>query len=162
MRPVHPQRAAPQPRRRNQRQEAIAVSARAPSGASLRLIWALLLVAACASVPGEARSPTSAGNSDRPGVAVYALSRGTGVPAATRAALERARALLEEERRKGVARSVERSRIGLEGETRLCAEFNDAASAQAVFNRLRKLTAGVDLLNVTMEPCGWGQRDRRP
>ena len=131
--------------------------ARITCGTAPLATCALVLAAACTSVSGEARDPASGAGTDRPGVAVYALSRGTGVPAATRAALERARVLLEEERRAGVVLSLERTRIGLEGETRLCAECKDTASAKALFARLREVTAGVELLNVTMEPCRRGR-----
>jgi hypothetical protein len=92
--------------------------------------------------PGAARS-----------VAVYALSRGKGVPPATRETYKKARALLQDlEREKRVAR-IEETRIGLEGETRLCAEFPDDRTARETIEKLHALSRDVDLLNVVEEPC---------
>ena len=86
-------------------------------------------------------------------VAVYALSRGKGVPDATRAAREKARALLQQWRDEKRVLDIQETRIGIEGERRLCATFateQDAAEAAA---RLRELGAGVELFNVALEPC---------
>jgi hypothetical protein len=87
------------------------------------------------------------------GIAVYALSRGAGVPRETRDALRRARELFEQDRRLQSVRRIETSRIGIEGETRICAQFSDHAAQQAALARLRAMLAGVDLLNVVEEPC---------
>ena len=86
-------------------------------------------------------------------VAVYALSRGKGVPPATREAFGKARELLEQLAREKRAVRVETSRIGLEGETRVCAEFEDARTARETIERLRGLARDVELLNVVEEPC---------
>jgi hypothetical protein len=87
------------------------------------------------------------------GVALYALSRGKGVPEPTRDALRRASRLLEDLRREGRVVRLEESRIGIEGETRVCAEFADAESARQALERIRSLAQGVELLNVVEEPC---------
>lgn len=107
----------------------------------------LVAAASCATPPEAAPS------SDAHSVAIEALSRGSGVPAATRAAYERARGLLEEGQRTGTVVSVAEARIGLEGERRLCARFRDAASAEAALVRLRALSDGVELLDVRAGPC---------
>jgi hypothetical protein len=84
---------------------------------------------------------------------VYALSKGKGVPEKTRQALQQIRALLEDAQRQGNVVQLKQTRIGLEGETRLCAEFSSATVAQELFEQSRKLSAGIELLNVVMEPC---------
>jgi hypothetical protein len=89
-------------------------------------------------------------------VAVYALSRGQGVPSTTRLTYQKARALLQElEREKRVAR-LEETRVGLEGELRLCAEFTNDRSAHEAIERLHAMARDVDLLNVVEEPCRKG------
>jgi hypothetical protein len=90
----------------------------------------------------------------RTSFAVYALSRGQGVPELTRAALNRARAVLQEAHHGGVVVRLVEQRIGLEGETRLCAEFQDDLAAGEVLAQLKTLTRGVELLNLVVEPCG--------
>ena len=47
-----------------------------------------------------------------------------------------------------------KERIGLEGETRLCATFADEGVAEEALARVRRLVSGVDLVNLTEEPCG--------
>ena len=87
------------------------------------------------------------------GISIYALSRGTGVPEEARKILEEVRILLKEAQDQGtVTRLVDR-RIGLEGETQLCAEFSDAHASQNIVSQIRKISEGVDLLNVKPEPC---------
>jgi hypothetical protein len=86
-------------------------------------------------------------------VAVYALSRGNGMPDATRAALQRARGVLEEARQRGAVRRIDEQRIGLEGETRLCAEIAEQSVANALLDDLEHATGGVDLINLAAEPC---------
>ena len=85
--------------------------------------------------------------------AVYALSRGAGVPTQTRTAFRAIRQLLEELRAQGKVRRMSSQRIGLEGETRLCAEFADEVTASAALAKVKQRAAGVELLNVMVEPC---------
>ena len=87
------------------------------------------------------------------GVAVFALSRGAGVPEATRAALERARALFEAARSEGRVLRIEETRIGLEGETRLCAVARDPEAAEDLMAQLKSTAEGAELFNVVAEPC---------
>jgi hypothetical protein len=84
---------------------------------------------------------------------VYALSKGKGVPERTRQVFQHIRALLEDAQRQGKVVQLKQSRIGLEGETRLCVECSSAAVAQELFEKIRQLSADIDLLNVVIEPC---------
>jgi hypothetical protein len=81
------------------------------------------------------------------------LSRGKGVPDDTRAAWKDIRALLEQRRATYAVTDLRTQRIGLEGETRLCAEFRNAKDAQAALAEVRQRAAGVDLLDVSEAPC---------
>jgi hypothetical protein len=84
---------------------------------------------------------------------VYALSRGKGVPERTRQVFQQARTLLEDARQKGKVVQLKQTRIGLEGETRLCVECSSSIVAQDLFDQIIELGKGVELLNVVMEPC---------
>ena len=88
--------------------------------------------------------------------AVYALSRGKGVPREARDALARVREVLEADRGRGVRVSVETTRIGLEGETRVCATYADPQDASQAYQRAQALVKGVDLVNLVAEPCESG------
>lgn len=110
----------------------------------------LLITAACATVDPVADTSHAAADAS---FAVYALSRGKGVPERTRAVFQEAGRMLEDVKRRGRVVQLEQTRIGLEGETRLCAEFADAATARDLFDRIRQLAEGVELLNVVLEPC---------
>ncbi|HVR72305.1 MAG TPA: hypothetical protein VMT87_15800 [Vicinamibacteria bacterium] len=87
---------------------------------------------------------------------MYALSRGKGVPREAREALGKVRALVEADRARGVSVRLESARIGLEGETRLCAEYEDAAAAARAYARASALVEGVDLVNLVAGPCASG------
>lgn len=89
-------------------------------------------------------------------VAVYVLSRGQGVPDATRAARDQARALLRKLHEEKLALALEETPIGLEGERRICATFATAKDAEAAAERLRAIAAKVELFNVVLEPCAKG------
>lgn len=84
---------------------------------------------------------------------VTMLSRGKGVPDEARAAYADARAWLEQQRDAGIVTAMRAQRIGLEGETRLCAEFRSEPEARAALDELRKRVAGVDLLDASLAPC---------
>ena len=85
--------------------------------------------------------------------ALYALSRGKGVPDTTRNALNRIRNKLEQAENKGGIMHIHQSRIGIEGEFRLCVEFNDAQSRTAMLTKIRELIKNVELLNLKIEAC---------
>jgi hypothetical protein len=84
---------------------------------------------------------------------VYALSRGKGVPDEARRVLDRARQILKQGQEQGEVKRLVDRRIGLEGETRLCAEFADETVADRFFHQLDRLSLGVDLVNTTKESC---------
>jgi len=121
--------------------------------APLRLLFAALGVTAAVGACAGADVPAPASNSKDMSFAVYALSRGKGVPERTRVVLQDARALLEAARKTGKAVRVTQERIGIEGEQRLCAEFKDAAAADEMLARIQQLATGVELLNIVREPC---------
>lgn len=84
---------------------------------------------------------------------VYALSRGKGVPDEARGVLDDARRVLKQGQEQGEVKRLVDRRIGLEGETRLCAEFSDEQVADRFFNQLHRLSLGVDLVNIKKETC---------
>jgi hypothetical protein len=117
------------------------------------LLGAWTAAAGCAAAtprPGDvAQAPRAA----PPSFAVYALSRGRGVPDATRSAWQTLWEMLEAARRDGAVATLRQTRIGLEGEVRLCAEFSDSRRAQEMLARAREMATRVELLNVVEEPC---------
>ena len=85
---------------------------------------------------------------------VLVLSRGKGVPPGARAALRSVREMIQRETRQGVVVNVEESRIGLEGETRLCIEVEDREVAHRILKKVRDLEKEVDLFRVVEKACG--------
>lgn len=117
-----------------------------------------------AASPPPARRPVVAmqqapAASDAPPrtLAVYTLSRGKGVPDEARATLKEIRALLDAARNDGRVTDMASTRIGIEGETRLCVEFRDAAAADALGAEVRAAARDVELLNVVEERCPDGE-----
>ena len=84
---------------------------------------------------------------------VYALSRGAGVPEEARRALSAVAALVEEQRENGIAVAMERTRLGLEGEFRLCIEYEEQDAAAEAWLRIQAIVEGVDLVNLAAESC---------
>ena len=103
--------------------------------------------------PAGAKDEMQAAETSTAEFAVYALSRGKGVPERTRGALRRANTLLEGAKRRGEVIRLKEARIGLEGETRLCVEAKDVAAARALLRELRAIGENVELFNVVVEPC---------
>lgn len=87
------------------------------------------------------------------GVAIYGLSRGKGVPETTRRVLQDVRALAETGKHQGTVREWRQTRIGLEGETRVCVDLRDAPAKQDFMRQLHEIVQGIDLINVVEEPC---------
>lgn len=119
---------------------------------------AIAVLAIGAVLLGCAKAPRAVAAEQQPAassksVALYALSKGKGVPEPTREALRSARDLLQGLQREDKVSRFEETRIGLEGETRLCVELKDARTAQQVIERLRALAGEVELMNVKEEPC---------
>jgi hypothetical protein len=126
----------------------------APRGRRL-VVAALLLIATASACAGDTVTDRPAAASfEARSFALYALSRGKGVPQGARAALDQARSMLEDLQARGADLTLTQERIGLEGETRLCATFADASLAEETLERIRRLVSGVDLVNLTEEPCG--------
>jgi hypothetical protein len=122
-----------------------------PRGIFLALAMPILLIkvgVGCAEIKtSEGLDPMAWG------VSVYALSRGKGVPDEARQVLDQARQELKNGQEQGeVTRLIER-RIGLEGETRLCAEFVNEAVAERFFLQLNQLSYGVELVNIHRGMC---------
>jgi hypothetical protein len=85
--------------------------------------------------------------------ALYVLSRGKGVPDEAWEALGEVRELAEADREKGIAVTIRVERIGLEGERRLCIEYEDADGARRTYERARAVVEGVDLTRLVVERC---------
>lgn len=115
-----------------------------------------LAVAAMLALAVPSPAPADGGAHSQPfvpHVALYVLSRGQGVPEEARQVLEQARERFSTLEDSGAVIRIDERRIGLEGETRLCAEFADEADARREHGWLEQLAAGVDLVNLAFEPC---------
>ncbi|HYC62058.1 MAG TPA: hypothetical protein VEK79_21075 [Thermoanaerobaculia bacterium] len=88
-----------------------------------------------------------------PSFAVYALSRGKGVPAEAREALRRVAELAEEQQRRGVKVKITTTRMGIEGETRVCVAYEDPNEGARAYDRAKNIVKNVDLVNLTIESC---------
>jgi hypothetical protein len=106
------------------------------------------LASGCA--PAQAVSTRPAPDTD---IAVYALSRGEGVPVAARQALRSARALFAKWGAEGRVLDLVDTTVGLEGDTRLCARFATPVDATSALQELDKIGRGVDLFHIKAEPC---------
>jgi len=116
--------------------------------------------AAVPAPPSPAPEPTAPSSPSAPGrvkpvksFAVYALSRGKGVPPEAREALEQMTNLAESDRKRGVRVTVETTRIGIEGEKRVCVEYEDPRDGARAWERASAIVKGVDLVNLVAEPC---------
>lgn len=85
-------------------------------------------------------------------ITITALSRGRGVPTATRDMFRQLRQQLETEHTEAITHlSVER--IGLEGEMRLCVQFRQRDQVNAALARLNQQAGEVELLEISATPC---------
>ncbi len=127
---------------------------RGPGALPIIVLSALVLaaVSGCGKTP-EADGERHVSESSTAEFALYALSRGTGVPEPTRSAFQRAREVLTDARERGEVLRLEEQRIGLEGETRLCVQARDIDVARELLRKVRAVTEDVELLNVVEEPC---------
>jgi len=83
-----------------------------------------------------------------PSMEILALSRGRSVPDHTREAFQ----FIEDAARADASVvSVDRTTIGLEGETRLCVLFRTRSALSAFEAEIRSLAAGVELLEIRVE-----------
>jgi hypothetical protein len=85
--------------------------------------------------------------------ALYALSRGKGLSEDGRRALEDFRQLLRDMKAEGHVVEVSDTRIGLEGETRICAKFASSDLAGKAWMQMQRLSAGADLVQLKPEKC---------
>ena len=60
---------------------------------------------------------------------------------------------MESDRKRGVQVTIQTSYIGLEGEKRLCAEYEDPRDGTRAWERAGAIVKGVDLVNLVAEPC---------
>jgi hypothetical protein len=98
------------------------------------------------------RKPRSVSPTTR-SFAVYSLSRGTGVPPEASEAQLKVQKLAEADRARGVTVSIETTRIGIEGERRLCVAYRDSRNAARALARARVIVKGIGLVNLVVEPC---------
>lgn len=85
--------------------------------------------------------------------AVYTLSRGAGVPQTSSDKLMQIENRFTQLKASGTNVEISKSRIGIEGETKLCATFLDAGIAHQLLLEVQQLTQGVELMNVVIESC---------
>jgi len=121
---------------------------------SLTLLGMGLMIMGASKGCAEAKPPETLAPAPQ-SISVYALSRGKGVPDQAREVLAQSRTLLKAAQERGEVLRVVEQRIGLEGETRLCAEFSHAESARTItlIDQIQQLGQGVDLINIKVEPC---------
>lgn len=93
--------------------------------------------------------------------ALYVLSRGKGVPDEAWETLGKVRALAETDREKGIALTIQEKRIGLEGERRLCIEYEGEKEARRTYGRAKALVEGVDLARLEIETCAEPEEDEK-
>ncbi len=86
-------------------------------------------------------------------ISIYLLSRGRGVPQEGRDLLLEIKQLLESLRDRGIVVSLSETRIGLEGELRLCAKFASSKDTAEAWQNIAPLTEGVGLVNMHAEEC---------
>ena len=102
----------------------------------------------CAA-PAQQQSQIFKGSS----FALYALSRGKGVPESAQEAIQQTREILHKAEQQGKILRIVQTRIGLEGETRLCVEFSDEKIARDFYTQIHQLINNVDLVNLVVEKC---------
>jgi len=115
------------------------------------------LLACSRQAPPQRSAPpaveTAAEENGVPSFALYTLSRGKGVTPEAREALQKVEKLLEADREHGVSVRIGKKRIGLEGETRLCAGYDDRHAGARAYERVKEIVHGVELMNLVIEPC---------
>ena len=89
----------------------------------------------------------------RTAFSVSVLSRGSGVPPEASDVQQRVQELIETDRSRGVRVTVEATRIGLEGERRLCITYENEREKDRALERVRAMGKGVDLVQLIEESC---------
>lgn len=128
--------------------------------ASVYLSFLMLLLGASAVLSLGACGENGDSNGDQPVAdmagaefSLYMLSRGKGVPEPTREAFEKANTFLEKARQRGDVLSMNKTRIGLEGETRLCVRAKDAAASRALQEEVWSIIGDAELFDVVEGSC---------
>lgn len=85
--------------------------------------------------------------------ALYALSRGAGLTDVGRRALDTFRELLRDMEAQGQVERISDTRIGIEGETRICAKFATSDLAGKAWTQMRRLSVEADLVQLKAEKC---------
>lgn len=120
----------------------------------LRAVAWLALFSVLAVYEGCA-APSVNGRPENSGIqsfSVYILSRGQGVPAVSKEKLRQIESIIRAEGNRGDV-VVSKTRIGLEGETRMCIEFADPIVGDHYLKRAQEIVKNVELMNVVVEPC---------
>lgn len=115
--------------------------------------WQAGKVACALAVASVVAAQEKAPCEDVTSFAVFALSRGKGVPAEARDVLRKVTELVEADKRRGVGVESRRTRVGLEGETKLCVEYRERADARRALEQVEKLVKDVDLVNLVPGRC---------
>lgn len=85
--------------------------------------------------------------------ALYVLSRGNGVSDRGRKALADFREMLRRMSNKGQVAEISEARIGIEGETKICARFASAELAAKAWIDMRRSLADAELVQLKAEKC---------
>ncbi len=85
--------------------------------------------------------------------AIYALSKGGGVPRSANDAFQSAKSLLTSLQSKKLIHRLVESRFGLEGERKVCAAFRDSRAAEVAWQDICGKFQGILLLNIVAESC---------
>lgn len=81
------------------------------------------------------------------------------MPPRAREALRKVRADVEADRQRGIEVTIRTTRIGIEGETRMCADYKNADDGGRAYGRARAIVKGIDLVNLTVESCSGPKND---
>lgn len=121
------------------------------SVSGFRVVASALLVLAVAA---PAHSQTQDERADQSlSFAVYALSKGAGVPKEARLGLHWSEATLRKAKASGISLRMEKQVLGIEGEQRLCVTVANSAIGRELLARIRSHTRGVPLFRVELESC---------
>ena len=119
------------------------------------LAYTLLISFALPSAVTASMDAASSDNhsSTPPTIEVLVLSRGNGVPEATREVFQRIVELANSAIAAGIVDSVKQEVIGLEGETRLCIQLYNEAGLLALDKQVSALAADTELLQLSNNSC---------
>jgi hypothetical protein len=87
------------------------------------------------------------------GFALYALSRGRGLSESGQKAIADFRELLRNMKAEGQVIEVSDTRIGIEGETRICASFTSPELAGKAWMQMQRSLVAADLVQLKPEKC---------